>query len=363
MSVDVLVTGTGMFAGRIVLDIAATAKHPVTVMVAGRNTERLDWLRTAGNARARMFGTPARVVTHRLDLLEEAASEQILEIAAPRIVVQAASIQTSAVIAQTGNRWSQLVADGGLSATAIFQALISSRMAAAISQNAPGTHFINCSFPDVVNGLIAAMGHRVLCGTGNVAILSNVFDGAEARGALGDGALRVLAHYQCLAPWRRKAEDRKGAPAPRVFVGDSEIDDVFATFADVRLTPEPAIEVSGASGVTLILALAAGLPWSGHVPGPNGLPGGYPVALRGDALSLDLPNGVSEDEAVAWNDAFETQSGLTVEGTKAVFHGRLAELLEREGFAHAQGFDVQALEAVCEDMLGLRDRLLAQPQD
>lgn len=54
MSSDVLITGSGMFAGRIALDIASTAKTPINVVIAGRNKMRLDWLKTAGNARAAM---------------------------------------------------------------------------------------------------------------------------------------------------------------------------------------------------------------------------------------------------------------------------------------------------------------------
>ncbi|AUC56227.1 hypothetical protein CDO87_23365 (plasmid) [Sagittula sp. P11] len=358
MTTDVLITGTGMFAGRIALDIAATAKEPVSVVIAGRNVDRLQWLQTAGNARAAMFGTPAGFRAHRIDLLEEGASEALLSELQPRIVVQAASIQTSSVISDKGSRWTELVAEGGLSATAVFQALMSARMAAAISKLCPTTPLINCSFPDVVNGMITAMGHDVLCGTGNVAILSNVFRGASARPA---GTLRVLAHYQCLKPWRQPAAERAG-PAPRIFSDDREITDPFATFSECKLTPEPAIEISGASGVTLILALAAGAAWTGHVPGPNGLPGGYPVKLsQTGVLSLDLPGSVTEAEAIAWNDAFEHAGGLTVSGGRASYNGRLAELLHAEGFAHADGFDVADLEDVCTDMLALRDRLMSEP--
>lgn len=358
MTHDILITGTGMFAGRIALDIAATAKTPVTVVIAGRNRMRLDWLRTAGNARAAMFGTKARFVTRQIDLLESGASEVLLREFAPRLVVQAASIQTSSVISDGGSRWTDVVAEGGLSATAVFQALISTRMAAAITAIAPATRLINCSFPDVVNQMLTQAGHEVLCGTGNVAILSNVFEGA--REALPAGKLRVLAHYQCLAPWRQKPEARIGAPAPRVFIDDTEIGDVFGAFAHCQLTPEPAIEISGASGVTLMLAYIAGAPWSGHVPGPNGLPGGYPVKLVDGELRLDLPSGVTEADAIAWNDAFERKKGLTVQNGRAYYHGRLQALLQDEGSAHADGFDLDALEAVCIDMLALRDRLMAQ---
>ncbi|GGE02103.1 hypothetical protein SAMN05421774_101425 [Gemmobacter megaterium] len=359
MTCDILITGTGMFAGRIALDLAATARDPVRVVIAGRNRTRLDWLRTAGNARAAMFGTPARFATQPIDLLEPEASEALIRAHRPRLVVQAASIQTSTVISDGGSRWTDLVAEGGLSATAVFQALISGRMAAAISALSPRTRLINCSFPDVVNGMITEMGHQVLCGTGNVAILSNVFEGA--RDGLPDGRLRVLAQYQCLAPWRLAPEARTGAFAPRVFVGDRELDDPFATFRQCRLTPEPAIEISGASGVTLMLALIAGRPWQGHVPGPNGLAGGYPVRLQGDRLALDLPAGVAEAEAIAWNDAFERRNGLTVSQGRACYHGRLRALLEEAGWPHAGGFDLAALEPVCQDMAMLRDRLMAQP--
>lgn len=358
MNTDILITGTGMFAGRIALDIAATAKTPVSVVVAGRNTDRLDWLRTAGNARAAMFGTPARIASHQIDLLQPDAGAALIRKFAPRLVVQAASIQTSAVIADQGSRWSELVRKGGLSATAVFQCLITHRIAKAIASEAPGTPLINCSFPDVVNGMIAAMGHDVLCGTGNVAILSNIFQGNPSR---PEGHLRVLAQYQCLAPWRRPASERAGMIAPRVFIDDDEIDDVFAAFAGCRLTPEPAIEVSGASGVTLMLAMIAGTPWTGHVPGPNGLPGGYPVRVANNDISLDLPQGLTDEAAIAWNDGFEQKSGLTVSGRRARFNGLLRDLLAAEHFAFADGFELENIEEVCRDMLGLRDSLLQSP--
>jgi len=360
MQPDILITGTGLFAARMALDIAATARQPVTVLTAGRNRMRLAWLRTAGNARAAMFGTPARFASRDIDLLADGACEALIRDCRPTLLVQAASIQTSAVIAESGSRWSDLVADGGLSATAVFQALISARIAAAISRHSPRTRLINCCFPDVVNGMLVAMGHQVLCGTGNVAILSNVFQGA--REYLPAGTLRVLAHYQCLAPWRRMPDARAGALAPRVFIDAAELTDPFTAFAHCQLTPEPAIEISGASGVTLMLALISGQPWRGHAPAPLGLPGGYPVRLHEDGqLTLDLPASVSAAAAIAWNDAFERRNGLTVQGDQARYHGRLRERLSAAGWPHADGFALADLEPVCASLAALRAHLQAQP--
>lgn len=355
---DILISGTGAFAARIAFDIAATAEEPVAVVIAGRNRERLNWLRTAANARAALFGRKARFTTHAIDLLAPDASDTLLDATDPGILVQAASIQTSQVIAQSGNAWTRLVAEGGLSATAVFQARISSRVAAAITRSGKAVTLVNCSFPDVVNGIITALGHEVACGMGNVAILSNVFAGSAATPP--EAEIRVLAHYQNLAAWRRPPEERGGRP-PRVWLDGAEIADVYARFADVQLTPEPVIEISGASGVPMLLAMAAGRSWRGHVPGPNGLPGGYPVRLAGRALELELPVGLTQAEAVAWNASFEERNGLVVSADGRIrFTGILGERLGQHVPSLRNGFAVGELEAICDQLLELRTALMRE---
>jgi len=353
---DILVFGTGSFAARIVFDIAATARAPVHVTIAGRNLERLDWLRVAAGSRAAIFESSARFASRSADLSQAGAAEAVISTCRPKVVVQAASTQTPGVIAAKGSAWSRLVAEGGLSATAVFQSLFSMRVAAAVPD---GCRMINCCFPDVVNGLIAARGFPIACGTGNVAILSSAF--AASLDGTAQGDVRVLAHYQCLAPFRRPARERVG-PMPRCWVGNTEVADVRARFEGVKLTAEPAIEISGASGVPLILAMAARQPWRGHVPGPLGLPGGYPVCWDGQALSLDLPPDLTRDEAIAWNARFEEENGLVVGADGfACYTGRLAERLRAASPELASGFAAADVETVHVAMEGLRAKLLSRP--
>jgi hypothetical protein len=352
---QVVIVGTGSFAARILFDAAATAGAPVTITIAGRNRERLAWLCTAANARAVLFGRPARIVQHHVDLLSTDGAEELVARIKPAVVVQAASAQSASVIARSDDAWSRLVARGGLSATAVFQALLSTRVARAIAKVSPETCFINCCFPDVVNAMIAGAHLPILCGIGNVAILSNAFAGH--RGLTTPGALRMLAHYQNIAPFRRPAAARGGA-APRVWIGDAEVDDVHRAFAGVQLTPEPAIDVSGASGVPIALALAAGNDWIGHVPGPGGLPGGYPVRLVNGSLELDLPPGLTRDEAVHWNARYEEENGLIVAADgKVRYTGALADVLRAASPELAGGFDLSDLESAYKAMATLRGRL------
>ena len=356
MRADILIFGTGNFAGRIALDLAATAPEQVTVAIAGRNRDRLHWLRTAGNARAALFGRPARFTSHEVDLSASDAASTVLAAVEPKVVVQAASFQSGNVISAQNNAWTKLVAEGGLSATAVLQAPLSIEVARAVKTVRPQAYFINCCFPDVVNPLIAALDLPITSGVGNIAILSNAF-----AGVLSDASrLKVLAHYQNLAAWRQPPETRTGRSA-RVWIDNEEVADVYARFAGVRLTREPAIEISGPSGVPLIIAMAAGKNWSGHIPGPNGLPGGYPVKFSVGRLDLDLPAQLAPHEAIAWNLSYEEEGGLIVGSNgHATYTGVLRERLAALSRTIADGFHVRDLADASRAMNDLRSRLEAR---
>lgn len=357
---DIAFFGTGEFAARALFDLAASAALPLDVLVIGRDEARLAWLRTAANARAVVFGRPLKVATQVCPQFDDASIARVLEATRPRVVFQAASLQTASVLRGSDDAWSRLVQQGGLSATAPFQAVLSLRIALAVQQLLPGTAFVNACFPDVANPLLAAAGVPVLCGVGNIGILANAFAGS--RQIREGGRLRVLAHYQQLGTWRQLPPQRSGS-APRVWLDGAEVADVFAAFADVMLSPQVAFDISGATGVPLLVALASGQPWRGHVPGPLGLPGGYPVQVDAQGrLQLDLPPDLSEDQARRWNSAFEERSGMTVgDDGRARYHGRLQELLHAHDPQLAQGFACAEVEAVAARMAALRDRLQARP--
>jgi hypothetical protein len=356
---NILILGTGPFAQRIACDLAATATSPTRLAVSGRNALRLAWILTAARARAEMFARPVTIEGRELDLTDAQRVAELLAALRPAVIVQAASLQPASVISSTANRWTRLVADGGLSATAVFQTLLTSRVARAVAQASPASQLINCCFPDVVNGLVTAMGLPVGCGIGNIAILAHAF------GGLLEGnpkpKLQLLCHYQNIAAWRRPPEQRSG-PAPRVWLDGIEVSTVYSRFAAVQLTPEPVIDISGASGVSLMLAMARGADWWGHVPGPAGLPGGYPIALVGGQIVLDLPHGVDRKAAVAWNVAYEAENGLVVAADGSVrYAGRLYDALRAESPDIAAGFHVTDLEQAWRAMNALRERMLARP--
>jgi hypothetical protein len=333
---DIVLCGTGNFAARILFDLAATAPRELSVAVVGRNAFRAAWLRTAAAARAAMFGTGVRVIERVVDTLSTDNVASLLTELQPRIVVNTASAQGGRAVDARPDGWTRLTQRGGLGVTAILQARLSLEVSRAVAVARPRAHFVNCCYPDVVNAMIAAAGLPITCGIGNVAILAHAFAGLLGP---GHGRLQMLAQHAALAAFRRPPVERAGKAAPRVWLNGQELADVFDRFAAVQLAPEPVIDISGASGVPLFVAMLQSDAWRGHVPGPGGLPGGYPVALRNGEIELDLPVDLTRDQAVAWNAAFEAADGVVVSPDGQVrYTGQVEAVMRAASPDLARGF-------------------------
>ncbi len=352
---DIVICGTGSFAARILFDLAAVSPAEVSVAIVGRNPDRLAWLRTAANARAAMFGSGARIADYVLDDLSTAPVGALLAGLRPSVVANTASVQGGRLVTDRPDAWTRLVQDVGLGCTALLQARISYDIATAVAEAAPDAAFVNCCYPDVVNPMLAAAGLPIACGIGNVAILEHAFAGVLGRGR---GRLHLLAQHAALSAFRRPAEQRGGTAPLRLWIDGTEVADVFGRFAAVKLAPEPVIDISGAAGVPLFLAIASGREWRGHVPGPNGLTGGYPVRLVGRRIALDPPDGLTEAEAIAWNRGFEAANGSVVGADGLVrYTGRVEAALRAISPDLAAGFAMSGFDAAFRAMSGLRARV------
>jgi len=350
----ILICGTGNFSLRILMDIASSASIPIVVIICGRNGHRLELLRSAAAGRAQVFGNDIAFQARTVDLMDSTQTAALIEEIKPDVVIQAASTQPVSVLRSEGDRWTELVKNGGYSATLVFQALISIRIAFALKRFSPQSRLVNCCYPDVVNSLIKAAGLPIFSGAGNIAILSNILQSSIPVNERHD--FRMLAHYRNLRDWRCLPSERQEVPC-RVWLGDGEVDAVYDRFA-ARLSPEPVPDVSGASIVPPVLALCSGKSWTGHISGPAGLPGGYPVRVTNGEISLNLPSGVTEKEAVDWNLQFESMNGAFVDSFgKIHYTGRLYSEISRISPRLAEGFHISEIELVWADMNELRNRL------
>lgn len=293
---DLLVLGSGSLARALCLSLATIATQDIHVTVLARDGAAAEELAYLGNVRAGLAQRPVRLTGQAASLTDRHALEHAVGRAA--IAVQCASWYSP---------WSAppalkaLVAQAGFGATLPLQARLAIETAQAIQRTQSGTLFVNACYPDAVNPQLARLGLPILCGIGNVATLA-----AGLSFQLGAaGRLKMLAHHEHLhAP--AHPEDEALA-----WVDDVAVAEVGKLLAAQRRADRRRLNhITGLAGAQLVAALVTGEQMATHVPGPHGRPGGYPVRVHAGTISLDLPSGLDEAAATAWNERAGAREGV-----------------------------------------------------
>lgn len=355
-SCDILIVGTGYYAEIMLADLAATARSAISVVIGGRNRERMKWLVEACRARAVNFGSPASFSSIELDSTSAAALADGIRRVKPRIVVQSASAQSPWKVDIAASEWSKLVARAGFGLTLAFNSLLAFRTATALKEIGDGAIFVNTCYPDGVNQVLAQAGLPIMTGVGNIGIFSSVIGGHIPFEQRGD--LRVLAHHRHVVEWRKPGAERAGAPV-RAWIGDTELKDVDDLTRDVQLPYRELNVISAANAIPVLLALAGEGARRSHVPGPHGIGGGYPVMVDQSGVRLDLPSSISKAEAIAWNRQFEEADGVFVRDGRVIYADRVRDILSTYSPELAKGFAVNDVEEAAADLDVLRAKLSA----
>jgi hypothetical protein len=168
--------------------------------------------------------------------------------------------------------------------------------------------------------------------------------------------LQVMAHHLHLhAP-------KPGVDEAQAWVDGRHRENVGAFLTAQRTSSGLEVnKVIGCTGAVLLRDIMDGRDVETHVPGPGGLPGGYPVRVAGRRIELNLPADLSQDQAIAWNERIALADGVRVhrdgfvqfgEGTKQAFRQYLPQL--------SDGFRASEIDRVTQSMLDLRAKLTSE---
>ena len=172
----------------------------------------------------------------------------------------------------------------------------------------------NVSFPDVTGPVLARLGLAPTVGLGNAAMIllraRSVLRAANPDAELP--LLRVLAQHSQLSDVMQSRLPDDPAARARVYVGEDGILDDTLAYQAPPLAPSVRNNyVTAASSIPVLHALLPGagpLRWS--TPSPHGLPGGYPVRIDKGEIALDLPPGLTEEQAIRFNDQQALADGV-----------------------------------------------------
>jgi hypothetical protein len=252
--------------------------------------------------------TRAPVRFARLDAADQGAVEALLEREEPEVVVHCASLLSPWAIAGRSGRAAVRIRSAGFGLQLPAQLpLIATVMRAARAIGFTGA-VINCSYPDLTNVVLGRIGFAPTIGAGNVAMIEHRVRSAIENRATGakSGLVRVLAHHAHVdGALSSLPEPDRPDPPPHVYLGEVGTQADELAYAG---PPLPAARtrnaLTAAVAVPLVRALLNGGTLRTSAPGPNGLPGGYPVVVEHGRVALDLPASVDVAAAVE----FQTRS-------------------------------------------------------
>ncbi|MFK4221519.1 hypothetical protein [Streptomyces sp. NPDC019890] len=302
-----VVVGTGSLARAVCVALARTpaAQGPSQVHVLGRDTGRAASVCYLARAEAALCRVPRRFTPGELDA-DDAVLRERLAALRPGTVLVCASWYSPWERDRTPSAWTRLLDRCGFAATLPLQAAVALRVGRALQQDGSRAQLVNACYPDAVNPLLYRLGLPVVCGVGNGALVT-----ASVQAALGPAArrgLRVLAHHRHL-----HRPDHPDDEA-RVWLGNHELGGVGQLLAQQRGVPREALNpVTAHTVARLLTALHGGPELRAAVPGPQGLPGGYPARVTRRRIELDLPYGLSLSDAVAYNERLTFAEGVRID--------------------------------------------------
>jgi hypothetical protein len=277
-------------------------------------------------------------------------AEEVLARVRPDVVVCCASEQSPYEKRTHPTQWTELIGRCGFGVTLPLQARIVARLARMLGRTSPQTLLVNGCFPDAVNPLLHAIGLRVHCGIGNVATLAACLQ--AALNLPGQRELAVLAHHVHLDGPREPEQEA------RAWLAGSPMPTVTGMLAGYRALPRQELnEIAGHAAARLLADLLSGQATHTSLPGPLGLPGGYPVMVQDGQIRLNLPAGVSQEQAVDWNTRAGERDGITVRDGRVGYTPRAADELALYLPDIAAGWPAEALDEVGDQFISLRDQL------
>ncbi len=204
------------------------------------------------------------------------------------------------------------------------------RLMQAVKKSGTSPVVLNNSWPDIVNPMLWNAGLRVLVGGGN---LDNIVLEIKRKISVKENVpISAVTVYYIAEHVTNVMGTRTGIPYYlKILLGDKDITseyDADSLISDRLMAPCPPAWISwiihpevAASTVRNIMAIINDTNELAHSPGPKGLIGGYPFRIGAKGIKIELPEGVTLEQAIKINaDAakYEGVEEIKEDGTLVV---------------------------------------------
>ena len=314
---QVLIVGLGG-VGSWVLEFLARTEGISYIVGADLNEEwgrRKVYSVTSG---AMLQGYYPRLEFVPIDLRDVDATAETIARLQPQLIVNCATLQTWWLRKTLSPEIADRLSEAGSGPWLSTHLALSRKLMLAVRASNWQGHVINSGIPDISNAVLAKRGLAPTIGLGNIDLLISPLRIGVARRL--DVPVRNVSVYAILHHYHTTHFRKHLSGAPpyflRLMVGDQDVTGQFDTdlllhqVSQDRLSGPPGNPIVAASGIKNGLALLRDTGLLTHSPGPQGLPGGYPVRLSASGAEVVLPAGVTMEQALTFAKAGQRCDGI-----------------------------------------------------
>jgi len=310
--------------GGVILEYLAREEGLGRIIVASRDRER-------GRARCNLValgaasqGFEPTIDFVHLDLRQQDEVAAVVQREAPDIILTTATMQTWWLPDRLPKPQGEKIKRAGFGIWLPVHLTLTRKLMEALVEASYEGIVLTAPYPDVVNCVLGRLGLEPTCGIGNVdeivpkvrmlaarqlkqpldsVKVTLVYHHALHRFVLGRAAINQAGSGE-LPPFFLRVEHR-GRDVTESVLSEQLL---FSTFA---IPPGPVSHfLTAASTMGLVKALHRKEPSFLHAPGPEGLPGGYPIHACREGVRLAPIEGLSQEEAVQINQACQPFDGI-----------------------------------------------------
>jgi hypothetical protein len=318
----ILLVGLGGLGAQL-LDLLTRIPGQYSLLVGGRNIEYIQQRTNLSLFSAMQLGYQPDVTCAQIDLWNRDQTAEVLYRLRPDVVICTATLQRTEAIHDLPTPIAERLAAAQLGPRLPLHLALIYRLMQAIQLTGRTINVVNAIYPDVVGPVLSKIGLAPTTGVGDLA--NNV---PALRQAIALKLAKPIASVDIRQIMARYISYRLS----RAWVGDvpfhftalldgedlTHLLDLKTIFGMLQTTLK---RPAGSTGL-LMTATSAAVVVEGivnntgvitHAPGPNGLPGGYPVQVSAQGVKVVLPAGLTLEEAVEIN-----QAGLPFDGIEHI---------------------------------------------
>jgi hypothetical protein len=323
-----MIFGLGDLGGHVLEFLARTPNVP-KIVAADINE---DWGIRKTNCAiggASQFGLYPNIEFIKLDAFDIDRTATVLKEIQPSIIYNSMTLQSWWVITQLPQDAYKAIDEARYAPWYPMHFVPVYKMMQAVKRSGIKTHVVNAAFPDLVNPALAKIGLAPTVGIGNIDNLVcclRIVASKMFRVPLRSVTIYMVApHF--VSYYMSRFGNAAGAPYYlKIMIDDKDVtskvdrDQFLANVTTLGRRPggvqtHPLV---ASSVCKVIMGILCDTKEFGHAPGPNGLPGGYPIKLNADGVEVCPPENLSVEEAIRINNegqVFEGVESIEDDGT------------------------------------------------